>query len=291
MSDAVEEVRTKLIERITGEALDEDLGAAGDITSTALFSPADTATAVIRSKSAGILSGIDLVGPLFSRCDPRLVSRLLCADGTTLQSGSVIATVAGPIRGILAGERTVLNFLQRLSGIATQTSRFAAAIARTSCRLLDTRKTTPLLRFLEKEAVRHGGGTNHRSGLFDMILIKDTHVKRSGGVGPALEKALDYRDHAGVFGLKIEVEVQSAEEFKAALAYHPDRIMLDNMPVEEMRLCVALRSAEQPYVELEASGNVSLDTIGAIAAAGVDYISVGALTHSAPALDIHLIIQ
>ena len=279
------------LERVVKATLEEDFGSAGDITSAAIFTPDETAEAVIRSKSDGVVSGMRLVEPVFSRCDARCRVEPVCEDGTVVAAGSVIATVAGPIRGILAGERTALNFLQRLSGIATQTSRFVAEIAGTSCRLLDTRKTTPLLRGFEKEAVLHGGGCNHRYGLFDMLLIKDTHVKRSGGVGPALERAVRYRDAAGTPELKIEVEVQSAEEFVTALQYRPDRIMLDNMSVELMRECVMLRTSREPAVELEASGNVTLATVGAIAATGVDYISSGAITHSAPALDIHLTIQ
>ncbi len=281
----------EVIATILEQTLKEDLGSGGDITSAALFSDDDSATAEIRSKSQGVLSGVYLLEPVFHRLDPRLRVELLLSDGSAVLQGTVIATVTGPIRGILAGERTVLNFLQRLSGIATVTSRFKAALSGTSCRLLDTRKTTPLLRHFEKAAVMHGGGCNHRFGLFDMMLIKDTHVKRSGGVAPALERAIAYRTATGNSALKIEIEVQSEEEFEAALKCRPDRIMLDNMTVAAMRRCVELRTAEQPEVELEASGNVTLDTIGGIAAAGVDYISSGALTHSAPALDIHLIIR
>lgn len=281
----------EVIAAIVEQTLKEDLGSDGDITSAALFSDDDRATAEIKSKSQGVLSGAYLLEPVFSRLDPRLRVEGLLSDGSTVLPGTMIATVTGPIRGILAGERTVLNFLQRLSGIATVTSRFTAAISGASCRLLDTRKTTPLLRCFEKAAVEHGGGCNHRFGLFDMMLIKDTHVRRSGGVAPALERAIAYRSATGNPALQIEVEVQSEEEFEAALRYRPDRIMLDNMTVTAMHRCVALRSAEQPDVALEASGNVTLETIGAIAATGVDYISSGALTHSAPALDIHLIIR
>ena len=281
----------EVIAATVDQTLKEDLGSGGDITSAALFSDDDSATAEIRSKSQGVLSGVYLLEPVFSRLDSRLRVAPLLSDGSAVLPGAVIATVTGPIRGILAGERTVLNFLQRLSGIATVTSRFAAALSGTSCRLLDTRKTTPLLRYFEKAAVVHGGGCNHRFGLFDMMLIKDTHVKRSGGVAPALERAIAYRSTIGKPELQIEVEVQSEREFEEALRFRPDRIMLDNMTVAAMRRCVELRAAQYPEVALEASGNVTLDTVGAIAATGVDYISSGALTHSAPALDIHLIIR
>lgn len=280
-----------VIERVVVDALQEDLAEAGDITSEAIFAPDAAATAIIRSKSEGVLSGVRLVQPVFSHCDERLDVVLGSEDGSRVEQGSLIATVSGPIRGILAGERTALNFLQRLGGIATLTSRFVAAVEGTACRILDTRKTTPLLRYFEKEAVRHGGGCNHRFGLYDMILIKDTHVKRSGGVDQALERAIDYRLATGMRGCSIEVEVQSMGEFETALKYHPDRIMLDNMTVETMRRCVEVRDSRQPDIELEASGNVTLETVGRIAATGVDYISSGALTHSAPALDIHLLIQ
>jgi nicotinate-nucleotide pyrophosphorylase (carboxylating) len=278
------------ITRITAAALSEDLGAAGDITSTALFGADDRAEAVIRSKAAGVLSGTALIEPVFARCTGAPAARLLMHDGETLEAGSVICTVEGPVCGILAAERTILNILQRLSGIATLTSRYVAAIAGTGARLLDTRKTTPGLRMLEKQAVLHGGGCNHRVGLFDMILIKDTHVKRSGGVAQALSRAFSWRRDNGS-SVAIEVEVQSEEEFAVALAMRPDRIMLDNMSVDMMRRCVERRNAAERSIELEASGNVTLGTIRTVAETGVDFISVGALTHSAPALDIHLLIQ
>jgi nicotinate-nucleotide pyrophosphorylase (carboxylating) len=180
--------------------------------------------------------------------------------------------------------------LQRLSGIATVTSKYTAAIAHTATRLLDTRKTTPGLRYLEKMAVVHGGGHNHRIGLFDMILIKDTHVKRSGGVAQALKKAIEYRRLKNST-IKIEVEVQSIEEFKIALTYTPDRIMLDNMTTDQMRTCVDIIKKNSLPIETEASGNVTLSSIRAVAETGVDFISSGSITHSAPALDIHLLIS
>jgi nicotinate-nucleotide pyrophosphorylase (carboxylating) len=269
-------------------AIAEDLGQAGDCTSQALFSESDTAEAVIRSKEPGILSGAFLLTPLFSKIDPTLAISLLLADGSQLAAGSEICRIAGPVRGILAGERIALNLLQRLSGIATLTARYCAAIAHTQARLLDTRKTTPGLRLLEKQAVRHGGGMNHRFGLFDMMLIKDTHVKRCGGVTAALGKALRLR--AASLTPAIEVEVRSIPEFDEALSLLPDRIMLDNMPPEAMRRCAERKRNAGAAVELEASGNVTLDTIAAVAETGVDFISCGAITHSARAIDIHLVI-
>ncbi len=271
-------------------ALEEDLGTRGDVTSETIFPDDDAAFAVIASKDEGVLSGSTLIPRIFSFCDPRIAVELRRSDGDAVRKGSVICEITGPVRGILAGERTALNFLQRLSGIATLTSKYAAAISHTRCRLLDTRKTTPTLRSLEKSAVLHGGGCNHRFGLHDMVLIKDTHVKRAGGIAAALEKVLSNREIKG-FRLAVEVEVQSKGEFETAIVYGPDRIMLDNMPVEEMRACVALRNESHNSVELEASGNITIDTISPVAETGVDFISVGALTHSAPALDIHLVIR
>jgi nicotinate-nucleotide pyrophosphorylase (carboxylating) len=279
-----------IITAVVHQALTEDISDIGDITSLALFSPDELATAILRGKSVGVLSGCALLNPIFSRCDSRCRLTLNCCDGDSFQPGTIIAEIHGPICGILSGERTALNFLQRLSGIATMTARYANAIAHTHCRLLDTRKTTPTLRYFEKEAVVHGGGCNHRFGLFDMILIKDTHVKRSGGVKTALERAVFYRNNNNS-NLKIEVEVQTIDEFHSAINGGPDRIMLDNMSLDEMRTCVVHRDNIKSAIELEASGNITIDTIAAVAETGVDYISVGALTHSAPALDIHLLIQ
>jgi nicotinate-nucleotide pyrophosphorylase (carboxylating) len=287
------------IKSILKNALAEDLGTAGDITSQAIFGAADTGEAVIRSKETGIVSGVSLIAPLFELVDGYLPSapaqptavELLCADGNVIESGKLICKIKGPVRSILSGERTILNLLQSLSGIATATSRMIEVIK--SCgsktRLLDTRKTTPCMRALEKAAVRHGGGGNHRFGLYDMILIKDTHVKRAGGVKPALEKALSWR------GTKreplIEIEVQSTDEFFEALPLEPDRIMLDNMGPHEIEACVRGRNASGLNVELEASGGISVSSLSAIAATNVDFVSSGAITHSAPVLDIHLIMQ
>lgn len=282
--------RIKIIEQTIQQALAEDLSTAGDITSTALFSEDDMASAVIRSKAAGVLSGCELISPVFHRCDKRVDVAIMSHDGAAIVPGTIIAELTGPVRGILAGERLCLNFLQRLGGVATVTSRYVKAIAHTRARLLDTRKTTPGLRFFEKSAVVHGGGCNHRFGLFDMMLIKDTHVKRSGGVVPALEKAFTYRKEAHS-AFAIEIEVQSVTEFRDALRLAPDRIMLDNMTLGEMGECVAFRNSQESSCELEASGNVTLATIASVAETGVDFISVGALTHSAPSLDIHLVIQ
>jgi nicotinate-nucleotide pyrophosphorylase (carboxylating) len=279
----------KYLSELLDHALAEDLGTAGDITSNALFSKKDVASAVIKSKEKGVLSGAYLLAPLFSKIDLSLSVTVLLADGAPLAPGTEICRLMGSVRSILAGERVALNFLQRLSGIATLTARYAAAIRHTKAKLLDTRKTTPGLRALEKLAVRHGGGQNHRAGLFDMMLVKDTHTKQCGGVAPALKKVINLRGNAG--NPKIEIEVQSTAEFAEALALRPDRIMLDNMSINETRECVEKMSKSSGLrVELEASGNISLDNVTEVAETEVDFISCGAITHSAKALDIHCVI-
>lgn len=276
------------INQLISLALKEDLGDRGDITSQAIFLGNHRSIAVIRAKETGVAAGTYLIEPLFLHIDTKLAIDLHCSDGDALQPGTPICTLTGPTRSILAGERVALNLLQRLSGVATATASLCALIRHTKARLLDTRKTTPLLRQLEKRAVLSGGGTNHRFGLFDMILIKDTHVKAAGGVVPAIKKAKIWRESSA--SVAIEVEVQTLEEFKEALSQKPDRIMLDNMDVGTMKECVDLVRGRNLEVELEASGNVSAATIAAIAETGVDFISVGALTHSVKSLDIHLVI-
>jgi nicotinate-nucleotide pyrophosphorylase (carboxylating) len=278
----------KQISVLLDRTLAEDLGKGGDCTSNALFSRKNTASAVIRSKETGVLSGTYLLAPLFSKIDPSLSVDVLLSDGAQLEPGSEICRLKGSVRSILSGERVALNFLQRLSGIATLTARYTAAIRHTKAELLDTRKTTPGLRALEKLAVRHGGGENHRAGLFDMMLIKDTHVRQCGGVTAALKKAIASRGKAKE--PKIEIEVQNAEEFAEALALRPDRIMLDNMSVDDMRGCVEKMLGCGMRVELEASGSISPDNAAEVAETGVDFISCGAVTHSAKALDIHLVL-
>jgi nicotinate-nucleotide pyrophosphorylase (carboxylating) len=276
------------IAAIVEQALHEDMGRYGDITSKAVFRDDQTGRAQIKSKDAGVLSGAYLLEPVFHGLDPAVEISNVLPDGSPLTPGRRICDLGGPVRSICGAERIALNFLQRLSGIATATSRLAGLIAHTHARLLDTRKTTPLLRLLEKRAVLHGGGMNHRFGLFDMVLVKDTHVKAAGGVARALEKV---RSH--VAGLdrpvKIEVEVQSPGELREALPFMPDRIMLDNMTVDLMEQCVRTARSAAPRIELEASGNIDESTIVAVAQTGVDFISVGAITHSVKALDIHLI--
>ncbi len=276
----------RAIQAIIEYSLQEDLSGSVDVTSESIFEDSETAEAVIRSKSEGVLSGTYLIEPIFDALGEKVKIDLLTCDGQKLIAGKEICRLSGPVKTILKAERTLLNFLQHLSGISTQ----AAEIARTisPARLLDTRKTTPGLRVLEKRAVVHGGGENHRFGLYDMILIKDTHIKAAGGVKNALEKAFAYKKRND--GLKIEVEVQSIKDFEQALSLAPNRIMLDNMGLDAMGTCVKMRNDAESKTELEASGNVDSTTAWQIAQTGVDFISCGAITHSAPALDIHLII-
>lgn len=273
-------------------ALQEDLGSRGDVTSTAVLAENAPGKAVIRSKETGVLAGTPVLAPLFARLDPHLEVQVHLRDGARLEPGTEICRLSGALGPILAGERTALNFLQRLSGVATRTARFVALVQGTRAVILDTRKTTPGLRALEKQAVLAGGGRNHRFGLHDMILIKDTHVAACGGPGPAVQRARAFRE-AGEdrSRLRIEVEVQTEDEFREALAAGPDRIMLDNMSPERMAGCVRIRDARAPGIELEASGNVSEATLPAVARSGVDFISAGGLTHSVQALDIHLVVR
>lgn len=277
-----------LIKKFIRDALREDLSDIGDVTSMAIFSQDDESEAIIRAKESGIISGIYLIDKVYKAIDFKTQIEIYKKDGDILNKGDEICKIRGKIITILSGERLILNLLQRLSGIATSTNELVNLISHTNAKLLDTRKTTPLLRYFEKEAVSHGGGTNHRFGLFDMIMIKDTHVKAAGGPGEAVRRAKEFCKKDS--DLKIEVEIQNIKEFNEAMLETPHRIMLDNMNCEDMRTCVSLRNEINKNVELEASGNVTKDTIKEIAETGVDFISVGAITHSIRALDIHLLI-
>jgi nicotinate-nucleotide pyrophosphorylase (carboxylating) len=277
------------VESHIAAALREDLGPAGDITSQAIFSAGEAASSIIKCKSPGVLSGVSLLPIIYRQIDPELVLTMRAHDGQRAASGTEICRLHGSIQSILAGERVALNYLQRLSGIATLTARFVAAMQSSPALLLDTRKTTPTLRYLEKRAVQDGGGRNHRFGLYDMVLIKDTHVKAAGGVANAIRKARAFLSGKSL-NLRIEAEVQTEEEFLEALEEKPDVIMLDNISAETMARCVAVRDERKSPIKLEASGNVDLQNIAAIAETGVDFISSGSITHSAPALDIHLVI-
>ncbi len=267
-------------------ALAEDFGSTGDCTSLALIPAERTGEAAFVARKPGVLAGLPVAALVCESVDPALRFEAVLADGSQLSPGSVLATISGPLRSILAAERTALNFLQRLSGIASLTRQYVDAIAGFEACILDTRKTTPGWRLLEKYAVRMGGGTNHRIGLFDAILIKDNHLAGlDGDVTRAIERA---RAFPGNAGLAVEVEVDTLEQLTPALAARAEIVLLDNMSLEELRTAVARRDAEAPATQLEASGGVNLNTVRDIAATGVDRISVGALTHSAIALDIGL---
>ena len=263
-------------------ALTEDIGA-GDATSLAVL-PADLMLhARIIAKAAGVIAGLPVAAAVFDQVDAGLHMTSHVHDGDAVRPGHLVAEVAGPAQGMLAAERTALNFLQRLAGIASLTRAFVGAVAGTSAVILDTRKTHPGYRVLEKYAVRMGGGQNHRMGLYDMMLIKENHIAAAGSIAAAVE-----RGRAAYPDLPIEVEVKNLDELRQALPLDVARVMLDNMSLDLMAEAVALTAGRVP---LEASGNVDLDRVRAIAATGVDYISVGALTHSAPALDLSMLVE
>jgi len=272
------------ISRLIEEALLEDIGL-GDITTDAIVEAAAAGHGDIRVKEAGVIAGLEIAALVFSLVDPRLIYKPACTDGFSVEAGKIVAVVDGPFSGILKAERTCLNILQRMSGIATLTQKFVDAVRGTGAKITDTRKTAPGLRILDKLAVRMGGGVNHRFALDDMVLIKDNHIAAAGGIEPAVKKCHNYLGRKN-YKVKIEVETRSLEEVREAVRVGGiDRIMLDNFPPEEMKKAVRVINHT---VEVEASGNVSLENVRGIAETGVDFISVGALTHSVRALDISL---
>ncbi len=275
-----EEFRRMCMEAVQ-RALDEDLQSSGDVTSRALISSGARGRGRIVMREEGVIAGLPLASMVFRLLDTKAHFQSLVSDGDRLPAASEIAVIEGSALTILEGERTALNFLQRLSGIATLTSRFVAAAAPFGADIMDTRKTTPGLRILEKYAVRAGGGKNHRFGLYDAVLIKDNHVAAVGGVGRAVESARAALEAP----LCIEVEVQRLAELQEAIQAGADIVMLDNMSVEEVEEAV---QEARGLVKLEASGGINLENVAAYAATGVDRISVGAITHSARALDIAL---
>jgi nicotinate-nucleotide pyrophosphorylase (carboxylating) len=270
------------LEALINLAIAEDLGTAGDITSFATIPADQVLEGSIRSKARGVIAGLVAVKQVYQKLDPSVTLELFVEDGDKVDLGQTICVITGKAHSILAGERIALNFLQRLSGIASLSRRFVDAVAGTKAVILDTRKTSPAYRSLEKYAVRMSGVQNHRMGLYDMLLIKDNHIDASGSITAAVTAARNYPKAAG---LLIEVEVKNESELREALALGLDRIMLDNMNLEQIREAVAITAGAVP---LEVSGNVSLETVRAIAETGVDFISVGALTHSAPILDLSM---
>ena len=262
-------------------ALAEDLGRAGDVTSIATVPEGTLGRAVVVARKAGTIAGLPLVETSFKTIDPSIKIEGHARDGVTVVAKTPLMTVAGEARAILAAERVALNFIGHLSGIASATAEFVRRIAHTRARVCCTRKTTPGLRALEKYAVRCGGGFNHRFGLDDAAMVKDNHVQAAGGIGPAVARLRAGLGHM----VRIEVEVDRLEQLEEALGLCVDRILLDNMSLDDLRRAVALAKGK---AVLEASGNVTLTTVRAIAETGVDYISSGAITHSAPNLDIGL---
>lgn len=268
-------------------ALAEDLGERGDLTS-ALLPEELQGQAIFRARAPGVLAGLPAVDVVYRRRGPEVTVQTNRKDGDALQPGEVIATVNGPVRLLLSGERTALNFLQRLSGVATLTKKYAELIADLSCKLLDTRKTTPGWRRLEKYAVRCGGGHNHRLGLYDGVLLKDNHLAALRFQDQPIRHAVAMARQRYGPSVPVEVEVETLEQLAEALTTAADMVLLDNMDVATLEKAVHMRNAQAPKVLLEASGGVTLATLRARAATGVDRISVGALTHSAVALDIAL---
>ena len=280
-------IKGKQVEQIVSNALAEDLGS-GDVTTEALVPSELEGKASILVKRDGVLAGIDVAQEVFRQVDPSLHFKALVRDGAKVRKGDVVATVEGKVAIILRAERTALNFLQHLSGIATETARYVDAVSGTKAIITDTRKTIPGLRLLEKYAVRAGGGRNHRLNLGDGVLIKDNHlaVLRSSGVG--LGEVVKQARERAPRAMKVEIEVESVKQAREALSAGADIIMLDNMNVKDMGRVVGL---VQGRVLLEASGGITLDNVRSVAEAGVDLISVGALTHSAKALDISLEVE
>jgi nicotinate-nucleotide pyrophosphorylase (carboxylating) len=266
-------------ERLIASAIAEDIGS-GDATTLAVIPTAQKGKAVIAAKAEGIVAGLPIVNAVYMRGDSRVIVVPAIHDGTRVKAGDILASLEGPCISILSYERIALNFLQRLSGIATFAAAFVRAVEGTRAVILDTRKTTPGYRALEKYAVRIGGAQNHRHGLYDMLLVKDNHIHAAGSISLAVRRARD-----GYPALPLEVEVRTLEELKETLSLPVDVILLDNMDLTAIRQSVALVNGRIP---LEVSGGVRLENVHEIAATGVNYISIGALTHSAPALDISL---
>lgn len=274
------------LQEIVDLALREDIGT-GDVTTLATIPANRQASGTILAKEAGVISGIEVARFVFARVDNAIHFEALVEDGDVVARGTDLARISGPARSVLLAERTALNLMQRLSGVATITSRYVAATSGTEANIVDTRKTTPGLRMLEKRAVRHGGARNHRFGLADGILIKDNHLAAIGGgdrITSAIAAARDRAPHT----LRVEIEVDTLDQFDEALLAGADIILLDNMDTATMQEAVRRRNASDRHPILEASGGITLERIPEIAAVGVDLISVGALTHSAKALDISL---
>ena len=279
---ALESLTPEVLDRLARAALAEDVGSR-DATTEATVDANARAMGTLVAKQAMVVAGLDVAMHVFRAVEPKVDWEARAREGDRFKEGDLIASVAGPARAILTGERVALNFLQRMSGIATITERFVRACEGTKAKIRDTRKTTPLLRLLEKRAVEVGGGVPHRSGLNTGILVKDNHVRLAGSVGEATRRAV-----AGAQGLQVEIEVDSPEQIEEALAAGAQMILLDNFTPEQVKAAVARIAGRVP---VEVSGGVKLDNVRAYAEAGPEYIAIGALTHSAPAADISLEVE
>lgn len=278
------DTKEELIDRLIDLSFAEDIGD-GDHTTLSTISADAMGRQHLLVKEEGILAGVDIARRVFNKFDPTLKMTVFIEDGTHVRPGDIAFVVEGPVRSLLQTERLMLNIMQRMSGIATMTAKYQSRLKGLPCKVLDTRKTTPGMRILEKEAVRIGGGSNHRIGLFDMILIKDNHVDFAGGIPQAIASAKAYCKEKGK-NLKIEQEVRNTEEIRQALECGVDRIMLDNFTPERTAEAVKLIRSINPKVEIESSGGITLETLRQYGEAGVDFISVGALTHSVKGLDL-----
>lgn len=275
----------KLVHHLVDLALKEDIRN-GDITTQAIYKGNERAKATIWAKESGVIAGLDLAAYIFDKVDPELTLKNYFSDGDKIEKGDIIADVYGPSDSILTGERTVLNFMQRMSGVATKTRLFADSIAHTNTKLLDTRKTMPGHRYLDKWAVRLGGGKNHRYCLDDLYLIKENHIAIAGGISQAINACVNHRLR-NRFSWKIEVEVRSIEDLEEVLSNdNVDYVLLDNMSIKQLSTAVKRVDGK---IKTEASGNMTLERLPVVAETGVDFISVGAITHSVNALDISLL--
>lgn len=272
-----------VIEPVVLRALEEDFGVSGDLSANLLIPASANGSLVMRAREAGVIAGMQAAKLTYELVDPAVEFTIEVNDGGTVEPGTIIARVSGPSRSLLSAERVALNFLGRMSGVATLTSHYVKAVDGTGTRIAATRKTTPGLRALEKQAVLAGGGFTHRESLAAAIMIKDNHIALAGGVHEALTKVMEQRDHMAM----VSVEVDTLEQLKTVLTYKPDVVLLDNMDTDTLREARAIiEASEVGRITVEASGGVNLDTVRGIAETGVDVISVGALTHSAPNFDI-----
>ena len=278
------QTKEQLIDRLLELSFMEDIGD-GDVTTLSTIPAEAMGKQKLLVKEPGILAGVEIARKVFEKFDPSMKMEVFINDGAQVKLGDIAFVVEGSVRSLLQTERLMLNIMQRMSGIATQTAKYQAQLAGTGAKVLDTRKTTPGMRILEKEAVKIGGGQNHRMGLFDMVLIKDNHADFAGGTAKAIQRAKDYRNETGK-DLKIEVEVRNSAELDEAINEGVDRIMLDNYTPTATAEAVKLIRSKAPGVEIESSGGITIENLRDYGLAGVDFISVGALTHSVKGLDL-----